>query len=613
MFAKILIFCENIPIKTLILYIFTDTIFINMAIVLISWFIIFFVLLTSGDFFISIYNLICKRKEIYSIPDTILFGLFFTIIPLSVTSFFVPSNYYILFACIALCTGYWVWKKERISAFLQKIKKIFHNLHFYQKVLLVFLFLSVILIAVWSPDGFDAMSYHYANIRWNEEYPVTPGIANLEDRFGFNSNLFLLDAIFTFRLFLGYPVYTVQSLIAILIFSWILLEAFRSKFELRRVILFIISVVYFYYEHRGISDTSTDILPGLITFYLVAKIILYPDSFRQNYLLYIFVPFALAGFKVSAAPVALLSVFLAIVIIRRKEYKPLIFIGSLLFLYFVLWMARTVIVSGYLIYPLHEINLFAFDWQVPVETAAKQRFLIGYYANEYMAEAFRNGIAVHNKYYIILSFIYLLTVSSVAVSLYTAFKGRNTIYKYVLATLILGLCYWFFFAHDFRFGSGYVFAAIFTGTACLFGKKEHFFPRLSIIGIALLVLWMTVFSFRSASYYDECLRDQLHVAEKSTRITRILLHPYSAKDKMAALKESEATDEDFSVRQHKLNNSVSIGISTYPNGWYGDSIPCIANKEGTPDFWTIPDIRWIEARGNSIKDGFRRKREFINK
>lgn len=612
MFAKILIFCENIPIKTLILYIFTDTIFINMAIVLISWFIIFFVLFTAGDFFISIYNLICKRKEVYSVPDTILFGLFFTIIPLSITSFFIPSNHYILFACIALCIGYWIWKRERISLLLQKLKEI-SNLAFYQKVLLAFLFLSFILIAVWAPNGFDAMSYHYANIRWNEEYPVTPGIANLEDRFGFNSNLFLLDAIFTLRLFLGYPVYTVQSLIAILIFSWILLEVFRSKFELKRVILFIVSVVYFYYEHRGISDTSTDIIPGLVTFYLVVKIILYPESFRQNYLLYIFVPVALAGFKLSAAPVALLSIFLAIALIRQKEYKPLIFITSLLFLYFVLWMARTVIISGYLIYPLHEINLFAFDWQVPVETAVKQRFLIGYYANEYMAEAFRNGIAVHNKYYIILSFIYLLTASSVVVSLYTTFKSRNTIYKYVLATLTLCLCYWFFFAHDFRFGSGYVFAAIFTGAACLLGKKIYFFPRLSIASISLLILWMTVFSFRSASYYDECLKDQLDVTEKSKRITRILLHPYSAKDKMAALKENEAADEDFSIKQHKLNNSVSIGISTYPSGWYGDNIPCIANKEGTPDFWTIPDIRWIEARGNSIKNGFRRKREFINK
>lgn len=584
-----------------------------MAIVLISWLIIFFILFTFGDFFISIYNLICKRKEVYSIVDSILLGLFFTIIPLSITSFFAASDHYILLSYALLSVGYWIWKKEKFGILLRKAKELFCNLAVYQKVLIALLFLSIVLIALWSPNGFDAMSYHYANIRWNEEYPVTPGIANLEDRFGFNSNLFLLDAIFTFRLFLGYPVYTVQSLIAVLIFSWILLEVFKSKFELKRVILFIISIVYFYYEHRGISDTSTDIIPGLITFYLVAKIILYTESFRQNYLLYIFVPIALVGFKLSAAPVALLSVFLAIEIFRRKEYKPLIVMASLLFLYFVLWMARTVIISGYLIYPLHEINLFAFDWQVPVETAVKQRYLIGYYANEYMIEAFQNGIAVLNKYYIILSFIYLLTVSAIVVSLYTTFKNKNTIYKYVLMTLILCLGYWFFFAHDFRFGSGYVFATIFLGTVCILGKRAYTFPKLSTVVITLLIVWMTTFSFRSASYYHECLRDQLHMASGSERITRILVHPYSAKDKMTALKENESADEKFSIEQHKLNNSVSIGISTYPSGWYGDSIPCIANKEGTPDFWTIPDINWIEARGNGIKDGFRTKKEFLNK
>ncbi|WP_029905754.1 hypothetical protein [Prevotella sp. 10(H)] len=584
-----------------------------MLIVLISWFIIFFVLFTFGDIFVSLYNKICKREEAYSVLDTVLLGIFFTVLPLSIISFFLPSNHYILFVYIIISAVYWIWKKEKAVSFFKRLKELSGSISFYQRIIIALLFISIVLIALWSPNGFDAMSYHYANIRWNEDYAVTPGIANLEDRFGFNSNLFLLDAIFTFRVFLGYPVYTLQSLFAILIFSWILIEVSRSKFDLKRVVLFVISVAYFYYEHRAISDTSTDILPGLITFYLVAKIILYPDTFKRNYLLYIFIPFALVGFKLSAAPFTLLSIFLAVIIIREKKYKPLIFIGSVLAVYFALWITRTVIISGYLIYPLHEVNLFSFDWQVPVETAMKQRYLIGYYANEYMAEAFRTGIAVRNKYYIILLFIYLLTFISIIISLYKAFKNKNTLHKYILATLILCLCYWFFFAHDFRFGSGYVFAAIFLGCVSLLGAKRYVFPKLSIAVISLLILWMTVFSFRFASYYDECLSTQLHISEASDRFVRMLIQPYSVKDKMAALKNGESPEENFSITQYKLNDSVSIGISTYPSGWYGDSIPCIANKEGTPDFWTIPDIRQIEARGNCIKDGFRTKKGFVSK
>jgi hypothetical protein len=352
----------------------------------------------------------------------------------------------------------------------------------------------------------------------------------------------------------------------------------------------------------------------LIAFYLIARVILYPDTFKQNYLLYIFIPVAFTGFKLSAVPFALLSIFPVVSIIRRKEYKPLIFIVSILFLYFVFWMARTVIVSGYLIYPLYEINPFAFDWQVPVETAVKQRFVINYYANEYMAETIWTGIMMHNKYYFILLFIYLAAFLSIIVSLYTAFKKKISLHKYLLATLIPCLCYWAFFARDFRFGSGYIFAVIFLGIVSILGSKDYVYPKVGVVAISLLIFWMAIFSFRSASYYNECLSDGLHITDRTERLMRMLVHPYSVKDKMAALKNGEAPGENFAITSYKLNDSVSIGVSTYPcGGWFGDNIPCMANKEAVPDFWTIPEVRQIEARGNSVKNGFRTKRNFLNK
>ena len=44
------------------------------------------------------------------------------------------------------------------------------------------------------PGNFDSKGYHFLSIRWANEYPVVPGLANLHDRLGFNQSYFLLVA-----------------------------------------------------------------------------------------------------------------------------------------------------------------------------------------------------------------------------------------------------------------------------------------------------------------------------------------------------------------------------------------------------------------------------------
>lgn len=582
-----------------------------MLSILFSWIIVFFVLFTVGDLFIYIYNTVCKGDEQYSLIDTFLLGLFFTIIPLSISSFWLASNHYVLFAYLLFCIGYWILRRGHCRQIIAYIKNVVRALSVFQIILIVLVFVSIILISIWTPINFDPLAYHYAHIRWNEEYPLIPGIGNLEDRFGFNSNYFLLSAIFTFRTFLGYPLYTVQSLVAVLVFSSILIEVFKSKYESKRVILFIVSIVYFYYEYRSIGDTSTDIITGLISFFILSRIILHPDSFKRDYLIYIFVPVAVVAFKVSAAPLALVSLFALIEAVKGKEYKIPVFICSVLFIYFILWIARTVIISGYIVYPVHEIDLFSFDWKVPHAIAVKQRYMIDYFANAYVVESIKVGLVMHKKYYYILVLVYLLAFTSILLGIYYAVKKKNKTYIYVIITLIACLCYWFFFAHDFRFGSGYVFTAIFLGVVSVINNRNWIFPSLSMIAITLLISWMTIFSARSASYYWDYLnRYELSIIE---RFARMIKTPYNVKDKMTEVKMSENIIDSYSFTPYKLNDAVSINISSYHCGWCFDSIPAIPDINIVPEFWTARKPESIEARGNSLKDGFRTNYNFYNK
>lgn len=582
-----------------------------MLAILISWIVIFFILFTIGDFFVCIYNKICKRDERYSFIETFLLGLLFTAIPLSLSSFWLASNHYILFAYLLLCVGYWILRKERFKEISTHIKNTVNKLSVFQILLLILIPVSIILISVWSPINFDPLAYHYAHIRWNEEYPLVAGIGNLEDRFGFNSNYFLLSAIFSFRAFLGYPLYTVQSLVAVLVFSWVLFEVFRSKYELKRIVLFIVTIIYFYYEHRSIGDTSTDIIPGLISFFILSRIILYPESFKRDYLIYIFVSVSIVVYKVSAAPLALISLFLLIEIIRKKEYRASVFMICTLFIYFVLWIIRTVAISGYIIYPLYEIDLFSFDWKIPKEIAIKQRYMIDYFANDYVVESIKAGLVMYKKYYYILVFIYFLAFISIPIALYQAIRNKSKTYLYVIITLVVCLCYWFFFAHDFRFGSGYVFTAIFLGTVSIINSKKWIFPKVSTIVVALSILWMVTFSARSASYYWDYLgKYELNDRE---RFAKILIHPYSVKDKMIEVKAVEKPTEDYTFTSYKLNDGVSIQISSYRCGWCFDSIPSIPDINIVPEFWTAREPQSIEARGFSISDGFRTKDSFYGR
>src|ERR1041385_2446271 len=58
--------------------------------------------------------------------------------------------------------------------------------------------IATVLYAVKIPSNLDTPLYHGQAIRWIEEFPVVPGLANLDPRLGSNSNWFVLDAAFSF-------------------------------------------------------------------------------------------------------------------------------------------------------------------------------------------------------------------------------------------------------------------------------------------------------------------------------------------------------------------------------------------------------------------------------
>lgn len=570
-----------------------------MLTILLSWVIIVFILFTFGDMLLTLYNRICKRKEKCNFPDKVFLGLCFLIIPLSIWSLWLPSNQIFLAAALLVCFGYWginYQKAEQI--YIRTIKSNLQTLSLQETISIIIFILAALFFFSWQQEVYDSAFYHYQNIKWNEEFAVVPGVANIDDRFGFNSNFFLLSAIFSFRFLLGEAIYTIQSLSVTIIGLWILYELFKSRYDIKHLIIFTAYILLFWISIYFLGNTSTDILPNFIAFYIIARIILYPDLLKQNYLIGIVLPVFLLTCKLSLFPLGLISLYLIYYLIKEKKHKIIIFICIISFLIILPWLIRNVIISGYLIYPLYQIDLFGFDWKVPHEIAVKERdyiFTIGYYflriALKYPGMSTRDPLAIN----ILTDIIYLLTFASLLIITYLIIKKRKQIKAHIYLLFIVFLAsiiVWATSGPDIRFISGILCAAIFVGGIQLLNdKKIHlaiFTRTVFCIFIISMLLWT---GSRYYNFNTEIKADNIHSIKHS------LLKPFSIKDQQQA-QGINITDK-FEI--YPINNNLFL--------WVGSDLPYDMTLPASihSHYAKFLPINCIEARGNTIKKGFKAK------
>ncbi|MBK5723092.1 hypothetical protein JGH11_19680 [Dysgonomonas sp. Marseille-P4677] len=564
-----------------------------------SWTIVFFMLFSFGDIMLMIYNKICKQSEIYNPLDKLMLGLCSLVIPLSIWSLWLPSND--LFLSIALFTSmaYWTIFHKRAYRILKEIRSSIKDRFLpFESILIVLFILFSLYFFSWQQDVYDSAFYHYQNIRWNEEYAVVPGVANLDDRFGFNSNYFLLSAIFTFRFVLSEAIYPLQQLIVTGIGCWVLCELFVSKYDVKRIFILISYVLLFWVSIYFLGNTSTDILPNFIIFYIIARIVLYPDALKTRYILLFILPVFLVTCKMSIFPIGLTSFYLLYYLIKQRKYKVVIFLCTLSLVILIPWLIRNVIISGYLVYPLYQIDLFSFDWKVPREIAIKEKDYIGgigYYffriALRYPHMSERDPLPIN----ILTDIIYLLVVISLFFTLYYLWKRPRKvevhlclIYLISVSTIII----WAVGGPDIRFIVGVLCAVIFVGGILYFYEKKKYLPfvgkSLSFLFVLSLALWTTM---RYCNFYQQT--DILKVELTS----HLLMKPYSVRDQQKA----NGIDVLKSFEIYQINNNQNIWVS--PGLPYDMELPASIASH----YAKFLPLECIEARGNSIQDGYRVK------
>ncbi|GAB6008869.1 LIC_10190 family membrane protein [Dysgonomonas reticulitermitis] len=562
-----------------------------MLAIFISWITLAFVLLSFGDMLLALSEKIRKQPGNYNLVDKLLAGLCLLIIPLSVWSLWMPSNHIFLLISIAVSSAYWSIYRKRALDTLAPVKRAIASLTKIQTLLLIALILFSLYLFSWDQEVYDSLVYHHQNIRWNEEYAVVPGLGNLDDKFGFNSNYFLLSSIFTFRFLFGEAIYPVQSFFVTAISCWVLYVLFKSNYEIKRVVVLISYILLFWVSIYFLGNTSTDILPNFIVFYIIARLILHPKSLTTNNIIYIILPVFLLTCKLSFFPVCIFSVYLLYLLIKEKKYKELYFLISICSLIVIPWLIRNVIISGYLVYPLYQVDLFSFDWKVPREVAIQQKdyiFAVGYYflriTLKYPDMSIRDPLAIN----ILADIIYLFTFISMSIMTYYLIKHRRKAGAQVwlmYSVFLIVILVWATGGPDIRFISGILCAAIFTGGTLLL--KSNHLPligkTISFIFVTGIIMWNSynLYSFSSQTY-------------NSNIVSHISYKPYSVIDR----KRIQGVEVEKDFTEYPLNNGIIILVNS---GYSYDILP------STVTYAKFLPIDCLEARGSSLQDGFKAK------
>jgi len=298
-----------------------------------------------------------------------LLGLITSTIYFNILSLWWPVNYLSLIplALLSGLTG---------ALFPEKARQIRHSIRHSLKYVfspsnrLISLCLIATLFLFWIiPAGnTDSAGYHYLSILWYEKYKVVPGLANIHGRLAFNPVSFIIQAAYSFSDPLGQSIYPLNGVTIGLFFAWLLVRMLKRKNSPAGLAYGVLMIMLYRPLLINLSSPSPDALVDVCMAYLLILLyeILLSGKIRLSQVL---IPCLILLYSLTAKlysfPILLLLPYLFFLLPKsEKKYSLLLKIFGIGLLLYLPWMARTYILSGYIIYPFPYLIFFHPDWQV---------------------------------------------------------------------------------------------------------------------------------------------------------------------------------------------------------------------------------------------------------
>ncbi len=218
----------------------------------------------------------------------------------------------------------------------------------------------------------DTGIYHAQTIRWYEEYGLVKGLANLQQHFGYNSAYLGFASVFSMKWLLGRSLHVTTGFLAFLLCGWALtgLKDFkRHENNLADVSRFGI-LIYTMVNVEGLMSPATDYAAMYLSLYVIvrwAELVAEraKEADLSDYALLCVLAVCVATYKLSAGILVLLALYPAVRLVREGQWRQTgVYLGAGV-LVLLPFLARNVLLSGWLVYPYAGIDWFFVDWKVP--------------------------------------------------------------------------------------------------------------------------------------------------------------------------------------------------------------------------------------------------------
>jgi hypothetical protein len=450
-------------------------------------------------------------------------------------------------------------------------------------ILLIFLTASWCFCTSRGYIHYDSDLYHAQSIRWIEEYGIVKGLGNIHVRFAYNSSFFVLQALYSMKFLVGDSLHAVNGFIALLLSTEVikLIDILdKKRIELsdfaRIGAFYYLTVIY-----SDIVSPATDYTIMCIVFYLVIKWLVLVETKENSYVPYSLICVALCyavTVKLTAGVMILLLIKPAYMLIKDKKWKDIVGFIIMGIITLIPWFARTVIISGYLLYPYPSIDIFNVDWKIPaakaisdaneIKTWGRALYnadLVNLNIIEWFPNWFNTSLPTIGKIFIILDIICIAIFVVLAVIM---FIKKLKIYDELL---VLGACiasyiFWQTQAPLLRYGYAYVILTILIAVGILW-KRLTGNIKVSHIVLEAMIIVMTIIKALSFASYVYVNADQ----------------PYYF--------TQEAYGE-YDLDLYEINN-----VTFY--------YPTSGDRVGYDKFPAIPEKIDIEFRGEDMSEGFR--------
>src|SRR6187402_267001 len=309
-------------------------------------------------------------------------------------SLFIPlGEWWVQFLFIIPCLV--LFFKKDAPAFFTALKKELQDLHSFSIILLSACLLLILVMSSWTIIHPDTLGYHAQTILWIEKYKAVPGLVHLHVRFGFQGLWFVDSALFGFSFTGKEGITLLNSAVLFWFFIFFINRINHNIFkEGKRLygLFWMALLVMSIWSYTQVRLTATSASPDFIAtlFILIIIYLLLEKNLKHldasTWLLVAFLSLLAVTIKLSVAPVLLIAAVPALLGLVKRKIKlffTILFISVVTLSPFI---ARNIIGTGYIVFPLTSIDVADADWKYDRGlTISEKNYITAYAKNSGVA------------------------------------------------------------------------------------------------------------------------------------------------------------------------------------------------------------------------------------